>query len=206
LVKTFPEQMEKLNAWWKASEALFVEDRPSSGFAKVEAKPKDLENRPVALKGDDDTADSKKSVAGGGHARRFEVPQGGGDWFLRSVSVHGSRYGARQTTDDFEITLCDEQMKPIATWKKPYTAFGNGKPGWAKLDVTPAVRTPRAFYICLNFRPTATKGVFVDIDSNTSGASRTTTPGEMGSELSNGDWMIRIEVDRSKSADALGGK
>jgi hypothetical protein len=204
LDKTFPEQKEKLDAWWKATEVLFVEEHPASGFAKVEAEPKDLENRPVTLKGDDDSPDGKKSVAGGGHARRFEAP-GDGEWFLRSVSVHGSRYGAKQTTDDFEITLCDEQMKPIATWKKPYTAFGYGKPGWAKLDVTPPVRTPRAFYVCLNFRPTATKGVFVDIDSSTSGASRT-TPGEMGSELANSDWMIRVEVVRSKGSDPLGGK
>jgi hypothetical protein len=35
------------------------------------------------------------------------------------------------------------------------------------------------------------KGVFVDIDSSTSGPSRTTTNRGHGKELAGGDWMIR---------------
>jgi hypothetical protein len=53
------------------------------------------------------------------------------------------------------------------------------------------------------FRPTAQNGVFVSRDAGTSGHSRVATPGAAGEPFKQGDWMIRVELDRPKAADAL---
>jgi hypothetical protein len=39
--------------------------------------------------------------------------------------------------------------------------------------------------------------------ASTRGNSRVATPGAPGDVLKQGDWMIRVEIDRPKSADAL---
>ena len=61
-------------------------------------------------------------------------------------------------------------------------------------------------YVCAVFRPTASSGVFVAFDDSTHGDSRVATPGKPGEEFKQGDWMIRVEVDQPKSADALRGQ
>jgi len=45
--------------------------------------------------------------------------------------------------------------------------------------------------------------VFVDYDSSTQGSSCVATPGVAGDPLKQGDWMIRVELDRPKATDAL---
>ena len=62
---------------------------------------------------------------------------------------------------------------------------------------------PKTFYICLNFRPTATNGVFVGFDDSTKGDSLVATPGDKGSPLKGSDWMIRLQLDQPKKSDFL---
>jgi hypothetical protein len=211
-VKRFPEKEEALKKWWEKAGPLFVEARQSSAFVKAEIGRNRLEGRPVKLEHDDGTSDGKKSIAGGGHARRFAAP-GGGDWYLSSVSVFGSRYGPAQVpaSATFDVALCDAGMKPVAVWKQPLRLFPRGEAKWVRLDVPPTRVPPGevGFYVCLNFRPTASQGVFVHYDASTKDGDNHTsvvaTPGEPGKALGDGDWMIRVELDRPKAADALGG-
>jgi len=72
--------------------------------------------------------------------------------------------------------------------------------------VLPPTRVPRQFYICLNFRPTGTRGVFVAFDTSTQGNSLTGTPGKPGRPFNQGDWMIRVELDQPKEANPLKGE
>jgi hypothetical protein len=202
LLDAFPGKKDSLQKWWQSAAPLLVRVLPKSGFARVTIEPARLEGKPLLLKGDDDAPDGKRSIAGGGHARLFEAPLEG-QWYIRSVSIHGARYGpVAAPPDQFDIALCDADMRPIALWKHPYKSFDRGQAKWVRFDLPPTLVPPK-FNICAVFRPTAQNGVFVDYDTSTSGNSSIATPGAPGDPLKQGDWMIRVELDRPKATDAL---
>jgi len=213
LTKSRPDKQDKLKQWWAKAGPLFVEARPASAFASQTIDRKRLEGRPMVLSDDDGTSDGKRSIAGGGHAKRFAAP-GGGEWYLTAVSVFGSRYGPPQAPAGatFEIGLCDAEMKPIVVWKQPQALFPRGEAKWVRVAVPPTRVPPgeKGFHVCLQFRPTATQGVFMHFDSSNAKqdehASFTAIPGQAGELFAAGEWMIRAEIERPKSADALGGK
>jgi hypothetical protein len=205
-----PADGAALKKWWLAAAPVLFEAVEASGFRKTGIDRSKLQRRPVKLELDDGTAEGKKSIAGGGHARKFTTP-GGGDWYLSAVSVHGARYGAAQppALATFDVALCDATMKPIATWRQPYRAFERGESKWVRVEVPPTRVPPgdAGFYVVLDFHPTASQGVFVSFDEGTRGTGRAgslvATPGKQGAAFAGGDWMIRAEVDRAKAADAL---
>ena len=111
----------------------------------------------------------KKSIAGGGHAVRFEAP--GEGWTLTAVRIHGSRYGyPRPPREDFKVFLCDEKFKPIAEFAFPYSKFERGESKWVTLEVKPT-KLPKTFILGVDFDPTQTKGVYVSHDKEGSGRS-----------------------------------
>jgi RNA polymerase sigma-70 factor (ECF subfamily) len=189
---------------------VLFEATEASAFKKAGIDKAKLERRPVKRELDDDVPDGKKSIAGGGHARRFRAP-GAGEWYLTAVSVHGGRYGAANppASATFDVALCDETMRPVAAWKHPYRLFGRGDSKWVRIEIPPTRVPPGAegFYVALDFRPTATQGVYVSFDASTKGGeeagSRVATPGKAGQPFAAGDWMVRVELDRPQSSDAL---
>jgi hypothetical protein len=202
LVAVRPEKADALKKGFADAAPLLVAARRESGFARVELPAAKIESKPLTLAGDDGSADGKRSIAGGGHARQFDAPAGG-EWYLRAVSIHGARYGpAAPPADTFDVALCDAEMRPIAVWKQPYKLFERGQAKWVRIE-TPPTLVPAAFNVCVVFRPTARNGVFVSSDSSADGHSRVATPGEAGNPLKQADRMIRVELDRPKTADAL---
>ncbi len=196
--KLWPDKSAELTKWWRAASPLFVEMRPASDIKAETTVAMRLAGQPITLKYDDGTKEGQRSIAGGGHARKFIAPDN--DWYIRSVTVFGARYGHPQPpAENFDVALCDAKMRSIAVWKKPYSTFHRGDHKWVRMEVQPT-RVPKEFYICLDFKPTATKGVFVASDSSTKGNSQVATPGKPGSELDGGDWMIRVDLDRLKTA------
>ena len=192
---------DRLGAWWNGVEALFVVRRPKSGFAARTCNPGDLAGDAVELVCDDGKPAGKKSIAGSGHAVRFDVR--GGDWYLTTVSIHGSRYGQpRPPREDFHVYLCDKELQQIADFPVPYGKFAWGRAQWLTIPVTPT-QVPRQFIVCVSFNPTATKGVFVSRDAEAGGTSLTGLPGEPGRACSEGDWLIRAKVDRLRAGNAL---
>jgi hypothetical protein len=205
LVQSNPRKKQALENWWKLAGPVMTTKIEASGFKAATLTKDKLTGRPALIAEDDNTPDGKKSIAGGGHARQF-APPGAGDWFLTAVLVHGSRYGPAKAPDTtFDVTLCDADLKPIAKWTHPYSAFARGDAAWVRLAIPPT-RAPKDFQVCLTFRPTASSGVFVSLDSSTSGHSQSGTPGKPGPALKEGDWMIRVELDQAKGADALKGE
>ncbi len=155
-----------------------------------------LTGKAVELKHDDGKAAGKKSFPRG-IASSFESP--GDDYYLTSVRIHGSRYGAtRAPKEDFSVALCDKDFKLIADFEFPYSKVERGNPGWIELRVKPT-KVPREFVICLNFNPTSTKGVFVSHDAE--GSSLVGLPGKKAGGFSGGDWMLRANVDRLKDGE-----
>lgn len=190
-----------LMAWWSNAEPVFVAKRPKSDVGAETIEPGELSGGPVELANDDGVAAGKSSIAGSGHAVRFEAPDG--EWYLTSVSLHGSRYGYPSApNEDFHIWLCDADFKTIADFPQPYSTFKRGASDWVKMPVRPT-RVPREFIICVGFNPTATKGVYVSRDAGPSGRSMTGLPGQRARPLGNGNWLIRASIDRPNSADPL---
>jgi hypothetical protein len=202
LLKKHADRSGDLRLWWRDAEPLFVQKRAASDVAAQTVDAKRLAGKPATLALDDGGHEGRKSIAGGGHARAFEAPgEGAGQWFLTHVSFHGARYG-RNRDASFEIALCDEQLRPIASWKQPYERVEIGRMQWWSFDIPPT-RVPAKFIVCLRFDPTATHGVYLGYDNSTRGDSQVGVPGKPGKPFSDGDWMIRVKVDQLKEADAL---
>jgi hypothetical protein len=187
---------ERLGGWWDKAAAVFVVKRGKSKFVARTVSSRDLTGRPTTLSYDDGSAAGKASLAGGGHAVRFEAPAG--DYYLTSVRIHGSRYGAAEAPDEgFHVWLCDADFNVIAGFEFPYDRFDRGEPEWVRLQVEPT-SVPRTFIVCVGFNPTATRGVFLSHDKESSGHSLTGLPGQPGKPYAEGNWLIRVQLDKPK--------
>jgi len=190
-----------LESWWIRAEPLFIQKIPKSGFAARTADARDLARQPIELLHDDGTAAGKLSTAGSGHAVRFTSV--GPGWYLTGVRVYGSRYGQlAPPKENFSVWLCDKDFQVIGEFPQPYSRFSRGQDGWVTLPTRPT-EVPQEFIICLGFNPTATKGVYVFYDGQTSGNSLAGLPGRKPQEFSRGDWLIRVSLDRLNASDAL---
>lgn len=150
------------------------------------------EPRELAL--DDGNPAGKKSFPQG-HATKFEAPEG--DWWLASVRIHGARYGMPQPPkEDFHVTLCDKDFKPIRDFTFPYSRFARGETSkWVSLRIPPT-KVPKDFVICLNFNAERTKGVYVSHDAE--GTGLVGLPGQAAGSFTGGDWLIRPTLKPAK--------
>jgi len=193
-------QDPRLAQWWSKAEPVLVFKRPKSAIAARTADRKELSGKPLELAHDDGKQASKRSIAGSGHAVRFSVK--GDAWYLTGVRIYGSRYGLPTAPrEDFRIWLCDRDFKVIAEFDQPYSKFPRGTARWVDLPVTPT-SVPPEFIICVAFNPTAQKGIYVGYDSQATGNSFTGTPGRDLRDFSQGDWLIRAQVDQLNAADS----
>jgi RNA polymerase sigma-70 factor (ECF subfamily) len=165
--------------------------RPALAAAVAQEKAQELAH-------DDGKMAGKSSIAGGGHAVKFEAP--GEGWTVTAIKLHGSRYGYPQPPkEDFHVYLCDDQFQTIAEFPFPYSKYGRGNPKWVTLKVKPT-EVPKSFIVAVGFNPEQTKGVYVSRDAEGSGNSLVGLPG--GDEprpFERGDWLIRAVVEPPKS-------
>jgi len=189
-------EAQRLAAWWDTSAPVLVQKLSKSDAAAESTDPKQLRGASQGLAHDDGEMAKKSSMAGGGHAVKFAVK--GADWFLTEVRIHGSRYGHPQPpAENFHVWLCDNDFKAITDFPFPYSAFQRGQPQWVTLKTKPT-RVPAEFFICVGFNPTATKGVFVSYDKESSGNSRAGLPGREPRPFAGGDWLIRATVSEKR--------
>jgi hypothetical protein len=143
---------------------------------------------------DDGSNEGVLSTAGSGHAVFYQAPEGA--WQLDAVQVFGSRYGTLEAPkEDFRIYVCDEDFKPIREFERPYGMFERGANRWVEIPLEP-VAVPHHSYVCLDFNPTATKGVYVAFDENVGHShSRSALPYSHVADLKRKcDWMIRVHL------------
>jgi hypothetical protein len=159
----------------------------------------------TTLKHDDGTQESKRSMTGAGHAVRFECPDGE-KWFVKAVSIHGSRYGSpKAPNEDFKVVVANDDLSQRQEIARPYKLFERGKEDWVRVGIEP-VEVEGAFHVAVFFNPTQTKGVYVGIDA---GATPThsaillaSDPGKKQSDLE-GDWMIRVHLVKEVEGESL---
>jgi beta-lactamase regulating signal transducer with metallopeptidase domain/tetratricopeptide (TPR) repeat protein len=171
-------------------------DVKGSGENRSRRRSKNLE-----LSNDDGSSAGKRSIAGSGHAVRFEAPSD--ECTLKAVRIYGSRYGEVQAPkEDFHIWLCDNNFKVIEDFPFPYNKFKRGNPTWVLLSVKPT-KLPKQFIICAGFDPHQTKGVYVHYDAQSSGNSFVALPGGEMTPFKDGDWMIRAVLADSAGDESL---
>jgi hypothetical protein len=80
----------------------------------------------------------------------------------------------------------------------PYSLFERGPEDWVEVTFERTVELPRRFWIALDFRATANKGVYLSYDASTKGAhSRIGLPGLKPRKVNfPGDWMVEAVVEK----------
>jgi len=200
-LKTAFEDLDKdeiLAKWWFQNEPDIILKRPKSGFVAETVAADQLDGEASEVAHDDGQQTGKSSMAGGGHAVKFESGPGA-PAYLTSVRLYGSRYGRRNAPkEDFHVWLCDEEFKQIAEFDFPYSEFERGQPQWVTLKTKPT-KVPAKFIFCVGFNPTGTKGVYMGYDQNGSGSSLSGLPGRKARAFPKGDWLIRfVSCDKSR--------
>jgi hypothetical protein len=190
--KVITVELERLSS----ADQQYVRELGSGEAGPKTATVSQLTGEAEELANDDGDPAGKKSLPRG-IAAAFKAPEG--EQYFTSVRIHGSRYGSPQPPkEDFHVTLCDSDFKPIADFDFPYKKFDRGDPEWVALRVKPT-QVPEEFVICLNFAPTQTKGVFVSHDAE--GKSLVGLPDKPAGAFTGGDWMVRVTLDQLKSEE-----
>jgi len=144
------------------------------------------------LRYDDDSNEGMRSSAGSGHAAIFHREGGG---MLTAVKLKGARYGPETSSTQFRLTLLDGDFNQLAQYEYPFMLFERrGEPlYWVELEV-PKTKVPEVFFVAVDFRPTATDGIYVGIDESCKGHSFSALPGGHLRDFAEGEWMIRAKV------------
>ena len=150
----------------------------------------------ATLRHDDGSQEDKRSMTGGGHAVRFECPDDD-SWYIKAISVYGSRYGMPRAPDeDFKVVVASDDLTRRQEMGRPYKLFERGREKWVRINIEP-VEVPGEFHVAVFFNPTRTKGVYVGIDTDSSPTHSAiilaSDPGKKDSDLQ-GDWMIRAAL------------
>jgi len=157
--------------------------------------------QPATPKPGDGRADGKQSVGGSGEMIEFILP---GDTArtakIAGLKIHGSRYGTPQAPNEsFLIYFLDQDGKRILhTEMAPYSSFERGPEKWVTISFERPIDLPGRFWVALDFRATARKGVYVSYDKSTGGKhSRIGLPGTPATEPRfGGDWMIELILSK----------
>jgi beta-lactamase regulating signal transducer with metallopeptidase domain len=178
----------------KAFVGLADANQPS---AAVESSSKTLPGKSAAMKElayDDGKSAGIESIAGGAHFVKF---QNEGSAEIIGIKVYGSRYGTPQPPkENFTIIVGNQNNEPIETMEFPYSTFKRGNPTWYTIKMPKPVAVGQEFYVCVDFFPEKTKGVYVHYDKEASGHSfiGSTTDNVEAKPFDRGDWMIRAVV------------
>lgn len=146
---------------------------------------------PLEMKHDDGTSDGYQSIAGGGHAVKFQLQKGYKE--LTSVSIYGKRYGRPGDTNMYRIQILDASMREIERIDGSYQDFIYAQEGWRLFPLNPPIKVPRSFWVCFVFDPGRTHGVYVHYDSSAQGNSRMGVPPDLNVDPGY-SWMIRCNV------------
>jgi hypothetical protein len=148
----------------------------------------------TALKYGDGQADGKQSIGGSGEMIEFALPRESPR--VGGLRIHGSRYGMPEAPDEsFLIFFLSQDRKSILhTEMAPYSHFDRGSEKWVTISFSRPVELPDHFWVVLDFRASARKGVYVSYDTSSGGKhSRTGLPGTPALETKfGGDWMIEL--------------
>jgi hypothetical protein len=141
----------------------------------------------------------KQSVAVAGHMVAFETAADRP--FLRSVLVHGARYGEGYdpARTSFEVAVLDEKRNVLAKTTASYSLFAFQIFTWVEVPLPEPVRVPRSFHVVVDFRASATKGVYLGYADVARSHSSYLRLGEREQPFAKGkEWMIRARTSATE--------
>lgn len=188
VAEVFPKEMVSTEMRWEVADRA-ITDAAVEGLSAVP------DASGITLKYDDGKSDGKQSTAGSGHGIMFKRPAG--DWAVDSVEMYGSRYGTPEPPkDNFQIFICDADFNVLKQIDEPYSKLTYDEK-WYKFDFEP-VSVPEGFYVCIFFNPTATKGFYMNYDSDVKKShSKSALPWTFIRDLNEKyDWMIRAHLKK----------
>ena len=149
----------------------------------------------------DDSAEGWRSIAGSGHAVRFDRPKKATR--VAAIELFASRYGTIDPpNEDFHIYLLDEKQRLITAYPIAYSQINRGAERWYTLPITDC-EVPEQFYVAVAFNPHRTKGIYLGYDESVKQShsliGRPTT-GFRGVE-ENREWMIRAVMVSQRQRD-----
>ncbi len=145
------------------------------------------------LKRDNGKLVGKQSMAASGHALGFFVPPG--KWFVRSVLIHGSRYGGKK--HPFPVFVCTPKLRTLTNGQGTCGSFREGLFTWVEVPVKP-VPVRGKFKVIVDFRPTRDHGVYVAYCNASKSHSSYARPGGVERRFAKGkEWMIRVRLSSS---------
>ncbi len=149
---------EQAGPWWDDAQDILILKRGKSKVTAETADEGKLSGKTHELAHDDGKSAGQNSLAGGGHAVRFEAPNDSS--YLTEVRIYGARYGMpAPPKENFHVWLCDKDFKVIADNQFPYSKFPRGNPRWVDLK-TKSTRVPREFIVCAGFQSHGHQGSF----------------------------------------------
>jgi RNA polymerase sigma factor (sigma-70 family) len=152
----------------------------------------------ASLKYNDGRPDGKKSLGGPGEMIEFSAPSETNH--VSGLRVHGARYGnAQAPRESFLIYfLSPDQNRVLHTEMAPYSLFERGDEQWVDINFERPLQLPKTFWVVLDFRAHATKGVFVSYDTSSGGKySRSGLPGISSTPVRfGGDWMVEVVMGK----------
>jgi hypothetical protein len=143
----------------------------------------------------------KQSVAVSGHMIALDAPADRP--FVRSVLVHGARYGEGYdpARTSFEVAVLDEKRNVLAKTTASYSLFAFQIFTWVEVPLPEPVRVPRSFHVVVDFRASATKGVYLGYaDVATSHSSYFRLGGREQPFARGKEWMIRARTAATEKA------
>lgn len=195
LVKSYAGKDAALTAWWAFAAPQFTKRQLVSAFVPAAIAVDRLTGTSVLVPVDAGVKGGQMSFGGAAVWRSFQTPDSG-EWYIRSVSVLGERYG--NTPDlKFAVVLADADWGVVKTWEHSYTPFDDCNFKWVRVEVPPT-RVPPVFKVGIDFRASGSDGIYVGYNSSTMAASATGVPGVVSTPYLKGDWMIQVELDRAK--------
>ncbi|KAF0244623.1 MAG: hypothetical protein FD180_2349 [Planctomycetota bacterium] len=121
-----------------------------------------------------------------GQAVRFDRPAG---TVLAGVEIYGARTG--RMARPFEASICDEDLRPIATLTLPSGWIGDDEK-WYSIPFPGTVPVPARFWLVFNFRTSSADWISVGVCRNEKVECSEALPGSVFRSFPPGEaWMMR---------------
>lgn len=137
-----------------------------------------------------------------GQAVRFDRPEG---TVLAGVEIYAARTG--RLSRPFEVAVCDEDLRPLATLSLPSGWIGDEEKWWS-VPFPGTLAVPARFWLVFNFRTSPADFVSVGTCRNAEAASAEALPGSVFRKFPPEEaWMMRAHFAQGAAeAPAAGGR
>ncbi|MEK7470328.1 MAG: hypothetical protein AAB074_23405 [Planctomycetota bacterium] len=133
-----------------------------------------------------------------GQAVSFNRPAG---TVLAGVEIYGARTG--RMTRPFEATVCDEDLRPIATLTLPSGWIGDDEK-WYSIPFPGTVQVPARFWVVFNFRSSSADWISVGVCRNEKAECSEALPGSVFRKFPPGEaWMMRAHFSQGPEGKDL---